>query len=238
MFLAIRFVYLVSVFYKKRRLLKFSVVRLFRTTGIVMWYPEILNAMSTYIIKHPEKEVTLCSALLEENIENANSSAIDEQVTKIIIIIPGDFQTFFKLSPTVCTDTVNTDVFYVSIIVGTAYASCYIIVGTIINIVGKKQMMYGFLIISTLVGIVAQNVHGYTAIQISIGIFLMGGAAIGVVNAIVVDLFPTEIRAMALSLSLMCGRLGAVTGSNVIGPLIYKACNFTFYTTALDHLST
>lgn len=97
-------------------------------------------------------------------------------------------------------------------------------------------MMYGFLVISTLVGIIAQNVYGYTSIQILIGIFLMGGAAIGVVNAIVVDLFPTEIRAMALALSLMCGRLGAVTGSNVIGPLIYKACNFTFYATALDHL--
>lgn len=96
--------------------------------------------------------------------------------------------------------------------------------------------MYTFLIIGTLSGVTAQNIYGYTLIQLLVGIFLMGGAAIGVVNAIVVDLFPTEIRAMALSLSLMCGRLGAVTGSNIIGPLIYRACNFTFYAAALDHL--
>lgn len=96
--------------------------------------------------------------------------------------------------------------------------------------------MYTFLITGALSGITAQHVTGYTSIQVLIGIFLMGGAAIGVVNAIVVDLFPTEIRAMALALSLMCGRLGAVTGSNVIGPIIYKACNFTFFATALDHL--
>lgn len=97
-------------------------------------------------------------------------------------------------------------------------------------------MMYAFLIISSLVGITAQHIYGYASIQILVGIFLMGGSSIGVVNAIVVDLFPTEIRAMALALSLMCGRLGAVAGSNIIGPLIYKACNFTFYVTALDHL--
>lgn len=137
---------------------------------------------------------------------------------------------------TICSDVVNKDVFQISIVIGIAYAFCYIIIGTVINIVGKKQMMYGFLITCTGVGIAAQTVSGYTVIQILIGVFLMGGAAIGVVNAIVVDLFPTEIRAMALALSLMGGRLGAVTGSNIVGPLIYKACDFTFYFAALDHL--
>lgn len=207
----------------------------FRTTGIVMWYPEILNAMSEYMASNPEKAVTLCLAL-KEDIESKNITETVNEVPKFfkVLTISGIVCVLFQEFS--CTDTVNTNVFYISIIIGSFYALCYILIGIIINIVGKKQLMYTFLIAGILSGITAQNVSGYTPIQVLIGIFLMGGAAIGVVNAIVVDLFPTEIRGMALSLSLMCGRLGAVTGSNIIGPLVYKACNFTFYATALGHL--
>lgn len=204
-----------------------------RTTGIVMWYPEILNAMSKYLKNDHEEGVMICSAV-KEDIEIKNLSLADK-VRECIWLTNSNLLLYFQEAYS-CTDTVNTDVFYISIIIGAIYALCYIIVGTIINIVGKKQLTFIFLITGALSGITAQNVYGYTLIQILVGIFLMGGVAIGVVNAIVVDLFPTEIRAMALSLSLMCGRLGAVTGSNIIGPLIYKACNFTFYVTALDHL--
>lgn len=120
--------------------------------------------------------------------------------------------------------------------IGAAYALCYIIIGSVINMVGKKTLLFGFLFSSTLIGVATHYVQGYTLIQIMVGLFLMGGSGIAIVNAIVVDLYPTQIRAMALSLSLMVGRLGAVTGCNIIGPLIYNGCDFIFYVTALDYI--
>lgn len=32
-----------------------------------MWYPEILNRMSHFVVDHSENEVTMCSAILAEN---------------------------------------------------------------------------------------------------------------------------------------------------------------------------
>ncbi|GBP18403.1 Synaptic vesicle glycoprotein 2A [Eumeta japonica] len=53
--------------------------------------------------------------------------------------------------------------------------------------------------------------------------------AIGPVNAYTVEIFPTHIRGMAVSLSLMLGRLGSVIGTNAAGLLINANCELTFY---------
>lgn len=119
---------------------------------------------------------------------------------------------------------------------GIAYAVMYIGIGSIINTVGKKQLMIGFVSVTTIAGLVSQFVTGYALIQILIGIFIMGGTGIGITNAIAVDLFPTHIRGTALAISLMFGRIGAMTGTNVVGPLIYNLCDFLFYFVAADHI--
>lgn len=113
---------------------------------------------------------------------------------------------------------------------------CYILIGSVINIIGKKTLLIGFLLITSIVGVAAQNVVGFTFVQILIGIFLLGASGISIINAIVVDIYPTQVRGMALAISLMFGRFGAVTGSNITGPLIYNLCDYVFYVFALDHV--
>lgn len=51
---------------------------------------------------------------------------------------------------------------------------------------------------------------------------------LGIINAVVVDIYPTQLRAMALAVSLMCGRFGAVAGSHLMGPILYHICDETF----------
>lgn len=63
----------------------------------------------------------------------------------------------------------------------------------------------------------------------------MAATGVGIVNAIVVDLYPTQIRGMALAVSLMCGRFGAMTGSNVVGPILFNFCDYLFYIFAALH---
>lgn len=113
---------------------------------------------------------------------------------------------------------------------------CYIFIGSVINAIGKKNLLIGFLFITCLVGVAAQNVVGFTSVQILIGIFLLGASGIAIINAIVVDIYPTQVRGMALAISLMFGRFGAVTGSNITGPLMYNMCDYVFYVFAFDHI--
>lgn len=130
----------------------------------------------------------------------------------------------------------NTEVFLVSLVVGAAYASCYLFIGTVINIFGKKNLLVGFMVVTTISGLCAQLVSGYSYIQIGLGMFLMAGTGIGIVNAITVDLYPTQIRGMALAVSLMFGRFGAMTGSNIGGPLMSQLCDYTFYIITAAHI--
>lgn len=47
--------------------------------------------------------------------------------------------------------------------------------------------------------------------------------------AVVVNLYPTNYRAMATALLMMCGRIGGVTGSTIIGWLLDNHCTLIFY---------
>ena len=135
-----------------------------------------------------------------------------------------------------CKDEVKTQVFLVSLVMAVAYAIIYLMIGCIINLVGKKQLMISFVTVTTISGLASQFVYGYELIQILVGFFLMGGAAIGVTNAIAVDLFPTQVRGMALAFSMMFGRIGAMTGTNLVGPIMYNACDYLFYFVVAEHL--
>lgn len=59
-------------------------------------------------------------------------------------------------------------------------------------------------------------------------VMLLAGLAINVINALTFELFPTKMRAMAICISMMFGRLGSVTGSILIGALIDRHCKETF----------
>lgn len=83
----------------------------------------------------------------------------------------------------------------------------------------------------------AQYISGYETILIMCGIYLLISALIGVVNALAVDLYPTNIRAMALAVSLMFGRMGALVGSNLVGIIFYNYCNYIFVFFAVNHFS-
>lgn len=50
-----------------------------------------------------------------------------------------------------------------------------------------------------------------------------------IVMAVAVNLYPTAYRAMATSIILMCGRIGGVAGSVVIGAALENYCSSIFY---------
>jgi MFS transporter, VNT family, synaptic vesicle glycoprotein 2 len=68
----------------------------------------------------------------------------------------------------------------------------------------------------------------FTLNIILIVVFLTVGNCGSIMSAISVDIFPTSVRAMALCLVLMIGRLGAMAGSNLIGYLLIANCNLIF----------
>lgn len=69
----------------------------------------------------------------------------------------------------------------------------------------------------------------FHTILIFMVILLTSGCCGSLISAIAIDLFPTSIKAMALCLILMCGRLFAGLGSNIIGYLLLINCDSVFW---------
>ncbi|VEN38188.1 unnamed protein product [Callosobruchus maculatus] len=196
------------------------------TSAVIMWYPQILNSMSEYGNIVPVNEVTMCKAILFDGKDYENQipdNSLGSDITR-------------SIASETCVDTSNEEVFLVSLIIGCVYVVAYTFIGTFINTFGPRRLLIAFMTFTTLSGILAQHLSGHIYVEVALGVFLVAATGVGIVNAIVVELYPTQIRGMALAVSLCIGRFGAMTGSNIGGPLMLQLCDYMFYVFSAIHL--
>ncbi|XP_050303518.1 synaptic vesicle glycoprotein 2C-like [Anthonomus grandis grandis] len=204
------------------------------TSALSLWFPQILNALNKYAQEVTNSGVTLCGAMEAEQ-------TVTNQMQKTIFI---DTQFLWKedsdnstiIQEVICDDSVDTGVYLVVLVVACAIGIAYLIIGALISRVGKKTLLISASTFTAACGLGAQYCSGLEIILILCGIYLLIASMVGVVNALVVDLYPTHIRAMALAVSLMFGRVGAMVGSNLMGVLFYSYCDYVFIFVACNHL--
>ncbi|XP_045496508.1 organic cation/carnitine transporter 7-like isoform X2 [Colias croceus] len=170
------------------------------TNGFYVWFPTILNSVAN----HEGSETRICEIL------NAHQN-VPSNGTEVV-----------------CDDTMNTATFELSIYIGLVFCSMYIIVGFLVDFMGKKLILITILTGTGLCGIGAHLAHSQVAVVL-FAIFQMCGACIGLTNAVTVELFPTKYRAMAVCMSMMMGRVGSMAGSNLIGMFLSTNCGLSFY---------
>ncbi|CAH0628611.1 unnamed protein product [Chrysodeixis includens] len=174
------------------------------TNGFYIWFPTILNSLAL----SDSTNMKICD-VIESQIE-VTAKAL-------------------KNTTVICDDTIHTSTFEQSIYVSLAFYSMYFIAGALVDFVGKKWLLVGTLVVTGVCGVGAHLAVDQKAAVVLFGIFQMSGACIGLVNAAGVELFPTKYRAMAICLSMMVGRTGAVFGSNLIGWFLQVNCGAGFY---------
>lgn len=111
---------------------------------------------------------------------------------------------------------------------GSFFSLIYFINGLVINQVGKKNLLALWFVLCGAAGaLIPFSTDYYTILGLMV-IFLTCGVCGALLSAILVDLFPTNVRAMSLCLVLMIGRLGAVAGSNFVSLMIATHCQAMF----------
>lgn len=94
---------------------------------------------------------------------------------------------------------------------------------------GRKCLVAFNLFLSGFSGIALQFVdHPYITMALFCSFLVFAGTSISILNGATVSFFPTNVRAMAVCLSLMMGRLGSVFGSNLVGLIMEEHCTLTF----------
>ncbi|KAJ3659516.1 hypothetical protein Zmor_011200 [Zophobas morio] len=169
-----------------------------------LWLPQIFQAISDYEYYNNGSTASLCDML--EALETSTQSDI----------------CYVNFSPTVYVNT---------IIVASVTIFGFAVVGSLINKLGKKTLL-GILAFSG--GMCAMSMYfaQNTAVVVVLSsLFLSaGGIAGNVLLTIIIDLFPTSLRVVTISLVLMFGPLASMTGNLVFPLLLSLGCAPPFFT--------
>lgn len=182
------------------------------SNSLRLWMPQLFAMIETYEKLHPvsasEISPTMCHIL--DATKHANRSfALANGTTD---------------STPVCTEMILDGAVYTnSIIIALTGVIGYTMAGSLINAVGKQKLMVTcFLAAGSCCGALywAQDTNGILGLSsVFVALSSIGGAT--VLN-VIVDNFPTHLRTMAVSITMMFGRIGALVG-NLLFPVLLNA---------------
>uniref|UniRef100_A0AAR5QKP3 Major facilitator superfamily (MFS) profile domain-containing protein n=1 Tax=Dendroctonus ponderosae TaxID=77166 RepID=A0AAR5QKP3_DENPD len=170
-----------------------------------LWLPQIFQIMNDYQKTHLGKSASLCTMLSTVSSKN--------QTTGECVV-----------------NTDNAQVYINSIIVGCTSICGNVSAASLIRFIGKKKILTVALItsgISSFSLYFANTPEMATALS---SIFIAGGSVSNnVMVSVAVDMFPTTLRTMSISLGMMIGRSGAMSGNFIFPYLLESGCQAPFF---------
>ncbi|XP_052862694.1 synaptic vesicle glycoprotein 2C-like [Anopheles cruzii] len=170
--------------------------------GLMMWFPELFNRFDEFTRAHPGVEdATVC------------------QVTDYVVGMGSHSQSG------VCSSTIPSTVFLESLITVAAALPTNVIAVLGMDRLGRKF----FLVFSTMAAgacsasmYFVTNKHQNLALSaIFSGVISMGNASL---DCLITEVFPTNLRATGVAISMVAARLGGIIGNVVIATLLDMYC--------------
>ncbi|XP_048006762.1 synaptic vesicle glycoprotein 2A-like isoform X1 [Leguminivora glycinivorella] len=174
-------------------------------SGLYVWVPEVINNI---LQNDSERSISICEIITRKAINKTQALASHVEA--------------------VCNPNISVGVFPISMAMGAVFAITYLAIGVFINKVGKKALYNGIMFICGLATIAAAYVPQGGAATGLLIIALCAGCAASILAAIAVDVFPTSLRAMAMCVMYMVGRLGAAMGAFFLGATLHTHCELAF----------
>ncbi|XP_059054538.1 probable metabolite transport protein CsbC [Achroia grisella] len=193
----------------KRPFLKYTVIlivlNLLQVVGpFIVWLPTIANQFIIMFRTGEAMDLTLCGviALDLDAISHADvTTPCGLNETALLIV----------LSVGVGQSLVNT------------------IISVIVNKTGRRIIVIAITAVCGLCGILVNLVPHAIISVVLFGVFLLGILVIGLYAAIVVALFPTHLRALAVAVTATGSQLGSVVLIQILNWMLTSNCEIAFY---------
>ncbi|XP_018562439.1 synaptic vesicle glycoprotein 2B-like [Anoplophora glabripennis] len=183
-----------------------SFIILMSTNTLKLWLPQLFQAINDYEFDHNGASSSMCE-MLDSGLKLTNST-----------------------SSTCAVNLDNSSVYIRSIIVGFTSILCFSLTGTIINALGKKKLIIAMtLIAGTSASCLYLSPNSETVLALSTIFLALAGVCANVLVTITLEIFPTNLRAMALSLHFMFARTGSIVGNVVFPYLLQTGCAPPFF---------
>ncbi|GLH05621.1 Organic cation transporter-like protein [Gryllus bimaculatus] len=169
--------------------------------GLMMWFPELFNRFDEFNRMHPGEEASVC------------------EVTEFVV------STGSHSEDGLCSDTIESKVFMESLITVASAIPSNIIAVLGMDRLGRKF----FLVFSTFtsglcaVGMyfVYNSKHNLIVSAVFSSVISCGNAAL---DCLITEVFPTNLRATGVAISMVAARLGGIIGNIVIATLLDMYC--------------
>lgn len=169
--------------------------------GLMMWFPELFNRFDEFNRIHPGQEASVC------------------QVTEFVITSGSHSH------EDLCDDSIESAVFMDSFITVAAAIPSNVLAVLGMDHVGRKF----FLVFSTFsAGLCAIGMyfvynarHNLIVSAVFSGVISCGNAAL---DCLITEIFPTNLRATGVAISMVAARLGGIIGNIVIATLLDWYC--------------
>ncbi|KAM7351024.1 uncharacterized protein ACRADG_003997 [Cochliomyia hominivorax] len=183
---------------------------MFCSNGLQIWFPEIVNRSAGGL--QSGNPATVCE-ILDESYKRDHLNATFEEGS-----LSG-----------MCDDSISNKTYIDNIIMGLAFLVGFSIQGTLLNPLGRKNVLLAALAVGALCGILLNFVTSTTGVLILFCLLiLLPGLTISIMCGAMVDLVPTHLRGKAVSLGFTLGRLGVIVASNLIAAMLEPYCNGLF----------
>lgn len=192
----------------KAPLLKYTCIMtclyVFQQVGaFVVWLPTVANQFIMILETGEGSDLTLCGV-------------IDASINT-----PAD--------PDTVPCALNVNAMLIVLVVGALQSLVNFLLSLIVNKVGRRNIVIAMTALCGVSGIVVNLVPNAIGSGVFYIILLMGIVVVGIYTAIVVALFPTHLRAMAIALPMMGGRIGTFASVQILNLMLVNTCDAGFY---------
>ncbi|XP_035740992.1 synaptic vesicle glycoprotein 2C-like isoform X2 [Vespa mandarinia] len=173
---------------------------------LMLWFPELFQRFAKYEIMYPEKFANVCKI-----------SKINQLGSNNTLMLKRDIYD--------CENNIHDNVFSHTFLLGLACIPLSIILPLTVKYTGYKIYLIICTFLCTIVTIGFFFIKSSTQNLILSCIFeALISICMSIIFCMIVDLFPTNIRMMAIALAAFCARLGSFVGNWIFGYLIDNYC--------------
>ncbi|XP_059054537.1 putative transporter svop-1 [Achroia grisella] len=192
----------------KRPLVKYTAIMatlsiFHQITAFGVWLPTIANKYVSLLQTGEGSDLTLCG------IYNAD------------IDIPED--------PDAVPCALDTTALTIVLSVGALQSVVNLLISVVVIYTGRRNTVMAIAGFCGICGILINMVPNAIVSLVLFGIYLMAMMLLGLYTAISVALFPTNLRALAVSLTMTGGRIGSFASIQILNFLLVNNCEVGFY---------
>lgn len=176
----------------------------FVCNGMLLFFPDILNQTAKF------------------NQGNDNSTDV-----KLCYIVENAIRASKQNSEVKCIDELDISSYHYALILELCYTVGFLIISYLVNYTGRLAIFSFIFFTTSFCGFAINFTDSMIGTYLYVWL-LASGINNTLLNTVTYDLFPTNLRSLAMSLSLMFGRLGSLVGGNIAGYLLEEYCETSF----------